>query len=135
MDNNRRAEFKLIRSGAYVLFVALCFYFLGGITVYKQPFPFDQIREIKNKLVGGSLPVAGVPKPRNELFETFIPKVDYVVIGDSLTEGALWNEIFPTGANPESRAIFDHAVCATGKGRVDWDGDTRTRTPLGVQLE
>ena len=44
-------------------------------------------------------------------------------------------EIVPVGANPESRAIFDHAVCATGKGRVDWDGDTRTRTPLGVQLE
>jgi carboxypeptidase C (cathepsin A) len=39
------------------------------------------------------------------------------------------------GADPESRAIFDHVVCTTGKGRVDWDGDTRTRTPLGVQLE
>ena len=43
--------------------------------------------------------------------------------------------ITPLGADPESRAIVDHVVCATGKGRVDWSGDTRTRTPLGVQLE
>ena len=40
------------------------------------------------------------------------------------------------GANPESRAIFDHAVCATEEARAEWIGmEMRARTPLGVQLE
>jgi len=34
--------------------------------------------------------------PKVEHFDHFKPEVDFVMIGDSLTEGALWSEIFPT---------------------------------------
>jgi lysophospholipase L1-like esterase len=53
--------------------------------------PFGQLRALKNLVIGGSL---YAPKTRNTLFQTFSPKSDIVMIGDSITEQALWNEIF-----------------------------------------
>lgn len=66
-------------------------YFWGGLTVYKQIFPFEQIRGVKNALFGQ----ANQPKPRNTIFQTFSPQVSVVMIGDSITEGGEWNDIFP----------------------------------------
>lgn len=83
----------------------LCFgYFFGGLTVYKEFFPFEQIRIVKNIFLGGSLLKAGEPKPRNTLFETFSPKANVVMIGDSITEGGVWDEIF-TGTRVANRGI------------------------------
>ncbi|MEI7492977.1 MAG: GDSL-type esterase/lipase family protein [Alphaproteobacteria bacterium] len=63
--------------------------------MYKYVFPFEQIKSIKSFFLP-SLPVTNAPsKPRNELFKIFCPQSDVVMIGDSITEYALWNEIFP----------------------------------------
>ena len=69
-------------------------YFFGGLTYYKQLFPFEQIRSVKNIFFGGSLQQANEPKPRNTLFQTFSPTANVVMIGDSITEGGVWDEIF-----------------------------------------
>lgn len=78
------------------LLVAVCLfgigYLLGGATVYKQFFPFQQMQQLKNALFPDPLKE---PKPRNTVFQTFSPKADVVMIGDSLTQGAEWSEIFP----------------------------------------
>ena len=74
-----------------LLFVAVVSYFWGGFTVYKQIFPYRQIQNLKNKYVGDSL----TSSPRYTMFQTFSPTSDVVMVGDSLTADAPWNEIFP----------------------------------------
>lgn len=46
-------------------------------------------------LLGGSLQKPNEPKPRNTIFQTFTPQVTVVMIGDSITEGGEWSDIFP----------------------------------------
>lgn len=79
--------------------MALCFllsgYLFGGLTVYKQIWPFDEIRYLKNIFFGGSLQKADEPKPRNTIFQSFSPRVAVVMIGDSITEGGEWADMFP----------------------------------------
>jgi len=91
-SNNGANHTKSILIGFCVLVFG---YFWGGITVYKQIFPFEQIRYVKNALLGGSLQQANQPKPRNTIFQTFSPQVSVVMIGDSITQGGEWNDIFP----------------------------------------
>lgn len=74
-----------------LLFAAVVSYFWGGFTVYKQIFPYRQIQNLKNKYVGDSL----TSSPRYTMFQTFSPTSDVVMVGDSLTADAPWNEIFP----------------------------------------
>lgn len=69
-------------------------YFFGGLTIYKQLFPYEHIRSVKNIFFAGSLQQANEPKPRNTIFQTFSPKATVVMIGDSITEGGVWDEIF-----------------------------------------
>jgi lysophospholipase L1-like esterase len=80
-------------------FRAILFFLFGtlliiyGIAVEKyRIFPFEQIRYIKNIILPASKPFV---KPRATLFDYFSPKVDVVMIGDSITQNAIWSEIFP----------------------------------------
>lgn len=94
-DNNKFRN-KIFKSVFLYISIFLVSYFLGAVTIYKKTFPFDELRIVKNMLFGGSLIQDSGPKPRNTIFETFSPQSDIVMIGDSITEGALWNEIYPT---------------------------------------
>jgi len=85
-----------------LLFVAAVSYFWGGFTVYKQIFPYRQLQILKSKYAGGlltSLPnsahLNGDTSARLTMFQTFSPTSDVVMVGDSLTARAPWNEIFP----------------------------------------
>lgn len=78
-----------------VLIVGIACYFWGGLTFYKQLFPFEQIRTVKNALLGGSVVKVYGPKPRNTIFQTFSPRANVVMIGDSITNRGEWSEIFP----------------------------------------
>lgn len=70
-------------------------YGFGGLTVYKQLFPFEYILYAKNALIDGGANSSSPPKPRNSIFETFVPHADVVMIGDSIVAGAEWRDIFP----------------------------------------
>ncbi len=69
-------------------------YFFGGLTVYKELFLFEQIRSIKNIFFDDYLQQAYEPKPRNTLFQIFSPTANVVMIGDSITQSGVWDEIF-----------------------------------------
>lgn len=80
--------------------IGLLGYFLGGLTVHQQLFPFEQLRFIKNKLLGPALSNGAeavntqYPERRTQ-YETFSPPAEVVMIGDSITQGGLWDEMFP----------------------------------------
>jgi lysophospholipase L1-like esterase len=80
-----------MRFAAGFVAVAIAAYLWGGFTVYDQVFPYNQVQLLKNKYVGGSL----TSSPRHLMFQAFSPKSDVVMVGDSLTAEAPWNEIFP----------------------------------------
>jgi lysophospholipase L1-like esterase len=86
----RRTAFGL-RFAITLLLVAIVSYFWGGVTVYWEIFPYFQIQLLKTKYFGRSPTSA----PRIMMFQTFSPKSDIVMVGDSLTAEAPWNEIFP----------------------------------------
>jgi lysophospholipase L1-like esterase len=76
----------------------------GILTFYLEIFPFQQIREVKNLMLGGTLSEERAAKlkqaeptayqnSRNNLFQAFTPKVDVVMIGDSLTNAFEWADI------------------------------------------
>lgn len=46
-------------------------------------------------MLGGSLQQSNKPRPRNTIFQTFSPQANVVMIGDSITHGGEWHEIFP----------------------------------------
>jgi lysophospholipase L1-like esterase len=75
-------------------------YLWGGLTVYKQIFPFEQMRLVKDVLTGkytgnNSLPANPNWKGRREQFEIFGRQADVVMIGDSITHAGHWDDIFP----------------------------------------
>lgn len=78
-------------------------YFFGMLTMHKHFFPTQELLALKNKFVRNDSLLANTklirlvtrPKPRNEFFELFAPASEIVMIGDSLTEGGPWSEIFP----------------------------------------
>jgi lysophospholipase L1-like esterase len=74
-----------------VFVIGFACYFLGTMTMYKQAFPHGQIRVLSNVLNGDS---PHTSKLSNAFFQTFRYKSDIVMIGDSITAGAFWNEIF-----------------------------------------
>ena len=82
-----------------LFFRAILFFLLGillfiyGILVERyRIFPFEQIRYVKNIILPTS---TSYEKPRATLFDYFSPQVDVVMIGDSITQNAIWSEIFP----------------------------------------
>ena len=93
--------------------IAICLlslgFFWGGLTVHKRVFPFDQVREVKHFLTGNSSQNPAEPKPRNTIFQTFSPQVAVVMIGDSITQGAEWADMFPQ-VKIANRGIGDDKV-------------------------
>jgi len=72
--------------------VAFTSFSWGVMTMYRKVFPYEQVRSAAYAVLGSR---ASAPKPRISFFEEFVTKADVVMIGDSITEGALWNEMFP----------------------------------------
>lgn len=74
-------------------------YIWGGLTVYKRIFPFEQMKLAANVLTGkhaGSETLPSNPnwQNRREQFEIFGKQADVVMIGDSITHGGHWEDMF-----------------------------------------
>ena len=86
-----------------IVFVALlvaCFG-AGAIVQKYKLYPLQPVRAVRNAIVGSPLDRLlpdTAPKPRNSIFEAFHPHADIVMIGDSITQGAEWKEIFPASS-------------------------------------
>jgi len=92
-----------------ILFVAIIAYGFGLITVKYRIFPYKQIKYIKNFIVAykesgdkrNSLKAGKKEIYKNyyfdkkSFFEVNGSKADIVMIGDSITDGAEWSELFP----------------------------------------
>lgn len=86
-----------------ILFIAIIAYGIGLITAKYSIFPYQQIKHIKNFMFDdkeNSLK-AGKKKiyknyyfDKKSFFEVNGSKADIVMIGDSITDGAEWNELF-----------------------------------------
>lgn len=74
--------------------IAIFSFTYGALVGRHEIFPFNQILYLKRAAVGGYNEVAAL-NPREEQFRIFTPQVDVVLIGDSLTERGIWNDIFP----------------------------------------
>lgn len=83
---------KAIIYAALFGFVAYCW---GLLTLYLEVFPYDYLRSAKQRLVANKVTPRHPGNLRARQFELFAPKADIVMIGDSLTEGGLWNDMFP----------------------------------------
>ena len=87
-----------------IVFVALlgvaCFGAGAVVQKYKL-YPLQPGRAVRNAIVGNPLDrflADTAPKLRNSIFEAFHPHADVVMIGDSITQGAEWKEIFPASS-------------------------------------
>jgi lysophospholipase L1-like esterase len=92
-----------------IFFIAIIAYGIGLITAKYRIFPYQQIKNIKNFMVADkennnkeNRLKAGKKKffknyyyDRKSFFEVNGSKADIVMIGDSITDGAEWNELFP----------------------------------------
>jgi lysophospholipase L1-like esterase len=91
-NTHRNTKSSKLQKRLTILFIGVTCYFWGVLTFYKQIFPSEQLRVLKNALFGSS---SVEPKWRNTIFQTFSPQANVVMIGDSITEDAEWSEIFP----------------------------------------
>jgi lysophospholipase L1-like esterase len=82
-----------LRLALYLLVLALAFLYGVAVGTYEIP-PFEQIRYLKSLTELSDQP-RSIKKPRTTLFDNFSPKSDVVMIGDSITQGGIWSEIFP----------------------------------------
>ena len=75
--------------------MALVGSFSWGLAVgIHQVFPFEQLRAVKRLIIQSELDDL-TRSPRATQFKLFRPPSDVVMIGDSITESGLWNEILP----------------------------------------
>ena len=75
-------------------------YFWGCLTTVNHRFPYPQLRALALRVTGNAnQPVELKPNPdwpsRREQFQLFVPNVDVVMIGDSITQAGHWEDIFP----------------------------------------
>lgn len=82
----------LMKVSSLCLLVFVVGYVLGGLSVYDDWYPWRYVQTLRAALFGGTIME---PTPRNELFATFSPKSDVVMVGDSITSAGEWSEIFP----------------------------------------
>jgi Transposase DDE domain group 1 len=86
-----------------IVFIALlvvCFG-AGAIVQKTKLYPLQPVRAVRDAIVGNPLDrflADTAPNPRNSIFEAFHPHADIVMIGDGITQGAEWKEIFPTSS-------------------------------------
>ena len=88
MPSKKQSIFILL----ILLVVALTSFSWGVMTMYRKVFPYELVRSAAFLVLGSR---ASAPKPRRSFFEEFVTKADVVMIGDSITREALWNEVFP----------------------------------------
>ena len=78
-----------------LLFMVVSFSYGLFIGIYKV-FPYEQVRSIRRFVSQStSINFPTIKNPRTTLFEYFSPKCEIVMIGDSITQGGIWSEIFP----------------------------------------
>ena len=90
--------------GAIIAVGSFC---LGAFSYKYKLLPLAELRSVRNAVIGSPLDshlAVTTSQPRNSVFEAFHPHADVVMIGDSLTQGAEWKEIFPT-VNIANRGI------------------------------
>ena len=80
------------KTAVLLLTMLLVGFLLGASAPYKDWLLWDRFQTMRFALFCGTLME---PTPRNVLFETFSPKADVVMIGDSVTSAGEWSEIFP----------------------------------------
>ena len=107
---------KIIRIASktiFALLVAIVSYVWGGITVHEQLFPFHQVQRLRATLIaptGVVLNADEFPSPNTAnadtrtQYEIFHAPAEFVMIGDSITHRALWNDLFP-GVSIANRGI------------------------------
>ena len=86
----------------FLLMVFLA-YLIGVATADRQNMIRLHLQKLRSQVMGydsvltGTFLMEAVSKvrPQNELFNTFSPPVDVVMIGDSLTANVMWNDVFP----------------------------------------
>jgi lysophospholipase L1-like esterase len=100
-----------MRRIVFVALFAACF--SAGAIVHKYKlYPRQPVRVIREAILAnliGRFPTDTAPKPRNSIFETFHPHADIVMIGDSITQGAEWKEIFPASSIANRGIDFDRS--------------------------
>ncbi len=102
---------KTLRLKTILILLLIASAFVYGLAVgtYKV-FPFEQIRMVKIslKLNSNHSTYMASKKPRTTQFEYFAPRRNIVMIGDSITQFGLWNEMFPMAsiAKGASKAIL-----------------------------
>jgi len=77
--------------------VILVSVFMYGVFVgHREFFPYEELRKLRWTFFPETK-VKTTKKLTNrlEIFEEFSPNVDFVFIGDSLTNSGQWNEFFP----------------------------------------
>ena len=87
-----------------IFFVAIIAYGFGLITVKYRIFPYQHIKHIKNVIVSDK--ENSIKAGKKKIFKDYYfdkmsffrvngSKADIVMIGDSITDGAEWIELFP----------------------------------------
>jgi len=76
------------------LFFVVISYGYGVITVQYKVFPFDEIRAVKNFLHPSKSKSSPGYLHRKSFFEVHGVTSDIVMVGDSITDGAEWHEMF-----------------------------------------
>jgi lysophospholipase L1-like esterase len=76
--------------------IALGSYCYGALTAYTHRFPYTQIQFVRQAILGANVLDGDIAAKRQaSLYATFSPPADVVMLGDSVTRGAFWNEVFP----------------------------------------
>jgi len=78
---------------AYNIIIIIATFTYGVIVGKYEVFPYELIVKIKHVVVAELH--APIIKPRVTQFSYFHPQREIVMIGDSITQGGIWSEIFP----------------------------------------
>lgn len=80
--------------GRLALVCALVLSFMYGVAVGRfELFPYEQILALRNKFRPNTTIIY---KPKIDQFRVLSETADIVMVGDSITEGGLWGEWWPT---------------------------------------
>jgi lysophospholipase L1-like esterase len=99
-ERNSETAAAIAKSLAIGFLLLAIGYFWGSLTTVTHLFPYPQLRSLAFRTIGTGAPARELkPNPdwpaRREQFQLFIPNVDVVMIGDSITQGGDWDDIFP----------------------------------------
>jgi lysophospholipase L1-like esterase len=88
---------KYIKYSFFLLLVAIISFSYGMITIKYQFFPYYQLKSLFVSSTNNEVdtPVHPYYLRKKSFFDVNSNKADIVMIGDSITEGAEWHELFP----------------------------------------